>query len=164
MNKFSLKDVLLLVIVSAVIFALATFSYPVFFKLMVPEVPGAIYRVTRFQTPFEQARLFAVVCAAVPFACYFLWKTIPGISLSKKITSVGLIIVAMLTALMIRRYFLQQELAGLHGANTGFQVRTGIATSFENLNFEYWLTVGLLAGCLLSFLFLRTKTSRWKKS
>jgi hypothetical protein len=164
MNKFSARDLLITLLVSLVLFAIGIYSYPAFLKFMDPTVPGAIYNVTRFESPFEQARLFATVCAAVPFVCYSLWKVMPNLSQSKKISSAALIVVAMLATLLTRRYFLARELSDLTGANPGFTIKTSISTTFENLDFEYWLTVGLLAGAVLSFLFFRHKDKKWMKS
>ncbi len=164
MNKFSLGDLLITLLISLALFAISIYSYPTFFGFMVPALPGAIYHVTRFETPFEQAKLFAIVCAVVPFACYCIWKVLPNLTRSQKILSAMLIIVAMLTTILIRRFFLVRELSGLTSANQGLKIKTSISTTFENLNFEYWLTMGLLAGSVLSFLFFRNKNKKWMKS
>lgn len=164
MNKVSIRALLITLLISLMLFAVGIYSYPTFLSFMIPALPGAIYHVTRFETSFEQANLFAIVCASVPFACYCIWTVLPNLTRSKKILSVVLIVITMLTTVLIRRYFLLRELSGLTGANQGLKIKTSISTTFENLNFEYWLTVGLLAGSVLCYLFFRNKNKKWMKS
>lgn len=158
--KFTLREIIFTLITAAIVFALAIYIYPYFFKWAVPSVSGAIYNVTQFNTPFEQARLFATICAFVPVTCLFLWKAMPGIIFRKRVISALMIVFFMGISILLRRYFLAQELSAITKRTQQFPSQTGFGSTFENLNFEYWLTIGLLGGCILSFLFFRTKKKK----
>ena len=161
--KFEPKQVAITLVLSIILFVAAIYSYPFLFDHFIPKVDGAIYNITRFDTPFQQAKTFAIICGAVPILCYVLWKLIPITTNANRIISACLIIGGMITSVMIRRHFLQKDLNALARGTKEFSLNPGVNTAFENINFEYWLGVGMLCGTVFTFLFFRNKTKRWKK-
>ncbi len=126
-------------------------------EVLVPPVDGAIFDVTKVISPFEQSLPFACILAVIPVMCLIVWLRVPINNIAKRIASVLLIVGSVVAAILIRRYFFQIELNELARQTETFRINPQVTAAFDNLNMEYWMIVGLLAGCALSFLFFRKK-------
>lgn len=158
--KHTLRDIVITLVLSAALFIAAIYSYSFLYDIFIPSPEGTIFHVTTFETPFQRGLLFACILGAIPILCYFLWHMMPLQGTAKRLMSLGLIIVAMLLAIFIRRYTFQNDLNEQTANAEKYHINPGISGSFSQLNIEYWLAVGIVAGVLLTFVFLRNKKKR----
>lgn len=162
--KFSAKGIIITLVLAVAIFFLAQYIYPAFHDAAVPKVEDAYFSVTDFDTAFSLALKFSLIWAAVPIICFFVWKLIPDLTASKKAATVLFTAGGILTAIFIRRFFVQQQLEKLVVAVKDVVVNKKISETLENINFEYWMTVGLLAGTILCFILFRKKKNNGRNS
>lgn len=145
-----------------VFFIAGIYSHPWLFEKITPTLDGAIYDVTIMTSPFEQALFFALICALIPLALYFIWKLLDLRSISKKIISVILILGCMAASVVVRRYIFKNELHDITKDTPNFQFNSNVATAFENLNIEYWMLIGLIIGAMATFILFRKKRTNAK--
>jgi len=162
--KFSVKEFLIALALAVGLFFLAQYIYPTFYGVAVPKVEDAYFNVTNFDSPFNLALRFSLIWAAVPIICFFVWKLIPDLTPSKKAATVLFTAGGILTAIFVRRFFVQRELEKLVVAVKDLAVNKKISDTLENINFEYWMTVGLLAGTILCFILFRKKRNNGRNS
>lgn len=164
--RYPEKNLVIVIITSVALFIAAVMCYTWLFDMLVPPVDGAIYDVTIFTSPFRQALFFALICAAVPPVCFILWQRIPIAGISKRISSVILVVGSITGAALIRRQFFRSELISVTREAEPLKLNARVPVVFDNLNMEYWMFVGLIMGAALTFLFFRkkTKNGQFKKT
>ncbi|MCP9752529.1 hypothetical protein [Ferruginibacter sp. HRS2-29] len=161
--KFSAKEFIITLVLAVAIFFLAQYIYPTFHKVAVPQVEDAYFSVTNFDSAFNLGLKFSLIWAAIPLILFFVWKLIPDLTPSKKAATVLFVAGGVLIAIFIRRYFVQQELEKLVVAVKDVAVNKKISDTLDNINFEYWMTVGLLSGTILCFILFKKKRRKWTK-
>jgi hypothetical protein len=161
--KFNIKEIIIALLSAVILFFLSQYLYPWFFEMAAPKVEGAYFNVTSFESPFKLALKFSLIWAAVPIICLLVWKLIPDISTPKKIAVIILLFGGILSAIYIRRFLLQKELEDLVVSLRNVPGNSQIVKALENINFEYWMTVGLVSGTILCFILFRKKRRKWMK-
>lgn len=146
----------IIITTSLVLFILTLTQFSKLFDLLLPKIENLQYQTNEIGSQFKLGLFFSIVIGLTPIFLYLTWQ-LGRIEIIKRRMYSGLIVVGFMTISIILR---QQVIKWTYKlTNLETQTEETIHNSFaiENLNFEYYLLVGLILGCIVSFLSLRDK-------
>ena len=155
--KNNSTQIILTIISAIVLFLLTITQFGNLFTLLLPKIDNLMFSPTSIGGQFRIRLLFSMVVGLTPISIYLTWRLSP-ISNTKKKTISGLIIlVSMAFAIFLRQQSIKSAYSGM--TNLKNQTSEIIFNSFsiENLHFEYYLLIGLILGCVVSFFTLKDK-------
>lgn len=151
------SSIVTLFFLCAVFFFAGFKLYPTYFKIVLPEVDGIKYVMNYVAIDTHRDR-FAAVFAAVPLLIFITWRIIPLESGDKKTFSALVVLICMALATFIRYRILVSRFNDM--VESSSNLNYGISVAFEQLGYEWYLTGGLLAGCIVTYLAFHNKIIR----
>lgn len=143
----------------AIFFFLGFLSYSKFYGIVLPAVDGIRYNMDLAAIGSNQD-IFATVFALVPLLLFITWQLIPLQSTDKKTASAFVVLICMVLATYIRYKILVSHFSEMLKSQTNKYSSLGIAFSFQDLNYEFYLLGGLIIGCIISYLLFHNKVVR----
>lgn len=144
-------------VISIVIFIL---TFLMFYKILTALIPenltissmgvGGIFKANFF---------FSLLVGIAPILFYLTWRIVPIKSFFRRSTSVIIVILSIVLALVVRKEQLKsvnEQFANLKTESGEIILSKGIA--LDNLHFEYFLLSAILVSCLLCGFFLKEKS------
>lgn len=137
-------------ITAILLFIIGFLTRDYLFSLCIPDMEYITFSVTSINSQFNMLLLFSFTLAFIPIAAVLLWKFAPVVSSMRKTLSVIIIILGMITSVFIRR-----ELIKFADYSIDSNIKSLIP--IQQLQFEFYALVGLIAGCVAAYVLLREK-------
>jgi hypothetical protein len=153
--KHPKSKILLTIAFSVALFVFGMFIYGQYPELLLPKVDGGFYQVTEIAGSFKATFIFSLVLSLAPLSLYLVWQFSPVISRTKKMISIGIVIVCLVLAIIGRQQMIKSYFTSL--LNNVDNIR--VSYPLNEVHFEYYLFLGLCIGCCISFFALRQKRS-----
>jgi hypothetical protein len=146
--------ILITIIFSIVFFFTGLFNYDSFLSLALPTDGNIKYITTNFTDSFKQPFYFGLTLAFFPIATVFLWRITPISTMSKKMLTIGILFVFMLSFIIVRREMIKSQASYLLPTTLNIEkIESSIPLS--SVNFELFAISGLVAGSFVSFFSMR---------
>ncbi len=139
-------------ICSALVFFLAYIYYPDILDASLPKIDHAFFSATDDGTEFQSMIVFCLVVSLIPIVIVGCWKLFsidPGIARSVS----TLIMLACTGGAFLFRYFTIRQELSMQAKGSNYSV----SYQFEDVNYEYYILTGLLAGFILCYIFFSKK-------
>lgn len=155
--KHSKTTIILSIFISMAFFALGLFTFDKLRELILPKVDGGFYQVLEINTGFKMSLLFSLVLGLTPIAIYLLWQYSPIVSKQKRLSSILLIILCLVLAMIARHQMIKSYFARVVSNSSSSIEKVNVNFTMEDVHLEYYLFLGLCLGCIISFWTLRQK-------
>ncbi|MBS1577040.1 MAG: hypothetical protein JST09_17210 [Bacteroidetes bacterium] len=129
------------------------------FTLFEPLIPGIHFEIVERPSLIHTSWLFAMEMAALPVMVLIIWRLAKNISAVKKVISVAIVIVFMTVAIIYRNYLVKRYFINVVHPFLQNKGQLPMNYPIDPANFVYYLFVGLLLGCFVSYLLIKSCAS-----
>jgi len=163
--SLSKQAIIIASILSIVLFIAGFYTWSSFFLLMLPIVNDVKYLDTDLSMPLWDSLVFGLTLALIPAATVLVWKLAPIFNNQRKVLTACIIVLTMMVFVIIRREVVKSQLRNLKPSTTidysnpASPVQKSIELLFPivDLNFEYFVLIGLISGSTISLFALKEK-------
>jgi hypothetical protein len=153
------------ILVSLSLFFIGYLTWPSIFMWILPVVGDVKYFESCFGSMFDNNLLFGLTLALIPVSAILIWKFGHIIKSPQRISTVCIIVIAIVTAIGIRRTIVKstarnmKPITVIDYSDPSFPVTQSIEKGIpvNTLHFETFALGGLIAGSIISFFALRQK-------
>lgn len=152
-------------IIGIILFVAGMSTWSSFLNAVLPAGNGITYIDTSLNTSFLNSLVFCVALLLIPFAAVLVWKFAPIFSDQRKFFTVCIIVLSMVVSVFIRREVIKPQIRKMESStmsdysDPANPVQENFMGGFpvNDLKFEYFLLVGLVAGSAISLFVLKEK-------
>jgi hypothetical protein len=160
-----MRRTILTIISSIILLIIGFYTWNSLFTLLLPKIGEVKYLSDSFTWGFRSSLIFGLSLAIIPILLSLVWKLTPVKNTQSKLLSSGIVLFVMAASLFSRREMIKFRAKNLmpemgsfysdHGELIQKPILVGIP--LDSLNFEYYALIGVMVGCIVSFLMLRKK-------
>jgi len=155
--RFYKNSLILTILFSMALFVAGLCTFHLLCNLFLPKAEGGFFQPMKYGDDFIATIIFSCIIGLIPFLMIQTWRLSPVVSRSKKAASVLVVILSMTLALLLRQQILTSYARSQAKSFNSAVDKVKLTYPLEQLNFEYYLAGGLIAGCFISGLLLRKK-------
>ena len=155
--RFYKNSIILTILFSYALFVAGLCTFHILAGTFLPKVEGGFYPSVKYGDDFIGTLIFSLTIGLTPLIIFQTWRHSPVVPPQKKMTSVLIILLCMILALLLRQQILKSYFRAQTKTFTSAVDQIKVSYPVEQLNFEYYIIGGLIAGCFLSYLLLRKK-------
>ncbi len=148
---------LFILLLSTILFVLGQAVFIGLFGFFEPKIDGITFQIIERRMGLKTSILFSITLALVPVLVVLTWQLSPVISAGKRLASVLIILIFMISAIGIRhqevKTFFNTVVKKIILSNGSHAVNYPI----DPVNFVYYMIGGLCTGCIVSFFLFRRK-------
>ncbi|GEM_PF-1145400 len=149
-------------LLSITLFITSYFLVPKISNLLIPKIENLRFYSTSLNEQFKLHLYFSIIIGIAPILLYFTWRLAKINNKSQKILSFLFVFIFMAISIFTRQQILKYKFKNLPNLRT--ETDEIIINSFhiKNLNYEFYLLIGLLLGCVTSYLIFKNKVNQKK--
>lgn len=159
-NKVSL---IVTFIIALVLFSITFFQWNSIADILIPNDGNIQYSSISLRANLQVVLFFSMVVGMTPILLFLLWSLSSIHTLINRFLSSLIVVLLMTTALFLRFWFLKITAKRLSNYSTLNDEKVFIYLAIENLNYEYYLLIGLALGCIISFFIFKANNVSVKK-
>lgn len=155
-----LKKILIIIFISLILFLIGNIIYPTIFNLTLPKIDGVNFTVGALNESFILIVQFGIILGLMPTLLLLVWYKASIESLNRKLVSLAIILSSMVLAIVLRYQMLIWHFKETKSSFEEFPIPgidKYIHFPIKNLNYEYYIFVGMIVGCLIAYFILRKK-------
>ncbi len=159
MNRFKIT-LITTVLISIAFFVLGFFSFGDIYESLLPRINGGFYQVEEPIGLFDTSLIPALVIGLTPLLIWTTWRLAHIISNRQRFFSALIVITCMMLAVLVRREMIKSYFA--RPASNTEKITEKLLVSFplNKVNFEFYMFVGLIIGCLISYFYYNSEKAR----
>lgn len=142
---------------SLILFILTLTQYGNLLELLLPKIENLHYQTVEHGSIFKHGLFFTIIIGLLPAFLYLTWRLARIEILNRRIISTFVVMLCMVLAILLRQQLIKSTLKGITNIKTQSGEPIYNSLTIENLHFEYYVLIGLILGCILSFITLRAK-------
>lgn len=156
-------EIILLILTSVILFIVTLSQFSAISNLLIPKIENLNFYSSNLNEQFKSSLYFSIIVAIAPILVYFTWKLAKIRVMKHKIISILIVIIFMIISILSRLQILKIKFNDLPNITTEADQVIKNAISIKSLNYEYYLLIGLLLGCLTVYIIFRNKLN-YKKN
>ncbi|MFN5985150.1 MAG: hypothetical protein ACK46Y_10655 [Fluviicola sp.] len=144
-------------VISILLFILTFLKFDSILKALIPS--GITISVLEVGGMFKQMFFFSLMVGITPILVYLTWRIAPIKSFFRRSTSVLIVILSMILALVLRK----EQLKLVNEPFSNFkndEIIFSNTLAHDSLHFEYYLLSAILISCFLCGIILKEKKSK----
>jgi hypothetical protein len=159
MRKINLTK-LYIVLLSITLFITSFFWFPKISNLLIPKIENLNFYSINLNEQFKLNLYFSAIIGITPIFLYFTWKLAKISNKGQKVLSFIFVFIFMGITIFTRQQILKYKFKNLPNLRTETDEIITNTFHIKNLNYEYYLLIGLLLGCVTSYLIFKNKEKK----
>jgi|SRR5690606_8388348 len=159
MRKINLTK-LYIVLLSITLFITSFFLFPKISNLLIPKIENLNFYSINLNEQFKLNLYFSAIIGITPIFLYFTWKLAKISNKAQKVLSFIFVFIFMGITIFTRQQILKYKFKNLPNLRTETDEIITNTFHIKNLNYEYYLLIGLLLGCVTSYLIFKNKEKK----
>jgi hypothetical protein len=152
------STIIITISLSIVLFLIGLYSYNSYITLTLPSIENVKYSTTDVADAFRQPLYFGLTLGLFPIIIIFLWRVTPILTINKKLLTICILLVFMISFIIVRREMIKSQARYLQPTSQNIETfQSHIPLS--SINFELFAIAGLVTGGIVSFFSLGQKTN-----
>lgn len=141
------------------VYVFALFFYGNLFDLITPKVFGVFRDVSSLNLAVVASWKFCLVLAFVPIAVYITNELGSIQSMKRKLLVITTVVLCMIVMLVLKQRIIVSDLAKIPSEVKKDVNDLRYVYPVEHLNYEGYILMGLIGGCIISYLFFSERRS-----
>ena len=136
---------------SIAFFILGQILFVKLFEFFEPKVDGVLFQIIERGGILKTSLLFSLILALIPALILLTWRLARIISLNKKIASVLIILIFVVTAIFMKHQEVKTYFIRVVKPILSPNDKMNVTYPIDPVNFVYYIFSGLCIGCIVSY-------------
>lgn len=151
---------LYIVLLSITLFITSFLILPKISNLLIPKIENLSFYSSNLSDQFKLNLYLSAIIGITPVFLYFTWRLAKISNKSQKLLSFILVFISMGLSIFARQQFLKYEFRKLPILRTQTDEIITNSLPTKYLNYEFYLFIGLVLGCVTSYLIFKNKVNQ----
>jgi len=151
---------LYVILLSIILFIISYFGFSKISDLLLPKVENVDFYTTNLRDSFLQNLYYSLIIGITPIFIYGTWVISKIKNVTNRYLSIILVFMTMLTFILLRMEVLKLKFKNLPILESETGEIITHTFNIKNLNYEYFLLIGLISGCILCYLIFKSKVKK----